>query len=628
MRIGATVAAFVCRNVRCQAPFFKGYTPRTGPYVAIRRDLCLFFDHAACSLCRDTCPSKAIELIPNPKADAIDVDAVLLATGFSPYNPCPKPYGYGRFRNVITSLDAERQLRSQVVLKRPSDGRPAERIAFIQCVGSRDTALGHPWCSKICCGSSLRMAQLIRSRQPGVQITCFYIDVQSFGKNFDTAYPVVQEQIEMIRAIPGDIFCSEEGDLRVVYFNANEKTSAETVFDVIILSVGLTPSPDNAHLAEIFHWRNDDNGFLKSKKGNGSKRSCGCLCCRFGDGAHEHRREHQQFRAGCMGNSAFSCAKPRAHKLFTERVTMVDSDVSKTTSRQSADCSVFVFGCGACARRIASSLSEYGVVVRSTSDFPSLELVHCSGFTGDFRLEFRQNGKKTTRQANAVVIAEDDRIEPNFDEYGLVSGSRVITLSDLEEKIDQLGAEDIFESSHKVAFLNGWEKESQPEVAGRMLALCHRIQTGGLANTFFFTNNLKVSPDGVERLCGQAKAAGAVFIKNTESIPRVSGAQNKTIAIDYIDELTRSSFCLSADWVIVDECHKPARQLSGLATGLRLFRDEAGFVQSDNVHRISNANQSPRHICGRRLPGGHVQTGANGRCRSGGFTGSRIFRWQ
>ncbi len=254
---------------KCPVPgaILQGYTPRTGPYVAIRRDLCLFFDHAACSLCRDTCPSKAIELISNPKTAAIDVDAVLLATGFSPYNPCPKSYGYGRFQNVITSLDAERQLRSQVVLKRPSDGKPAERIAFIQCVGSRDAALGHPWCSKICCGSSLRMAQLIRHRQPGVQITCFYIDVQSFGKNFDTAYPVLQEDIEMIRAIPGDIFCSEEGDLRVAYFDANEKRSAETVFDVIILSVGLTPSPDNGHLAEIFHWRHDDNGFFKSKKG-------------------------------------------------------------------------------------------------------------------------------------------------------------------------------------------------------------------------------------------------------------------------------------------------------------------------------------------------------------------------
>ena len=250
---------------------------------------------------------------------------------------------------------------------------------------------------------------------------------------------------------------------------------------------------------------------------------------------------------------------------------------------------MFVFGSGSCARRIASSLGEYGVVVQSTSDSSNLELVYCSGFAGDFRLEFKQNGKKTTRQANAVVIAEDDRIEPNFAEYGLVPGSRVMTLSDLEEKIDQLCAEDIFEFSHKVAFLNGWEKESQPEVAGRMLALCHRIQTGGLANTFFFTNNLKVSPDGIERVCGQAKAAGAVFIKNAEYIPHVADAQNNTIAIDYVDELTRSSFCLSADWVIVDECHKPAKQLGGLAAGLRLFRDEAGFVQSDNVHRISNA---------------------------------------
>ena len=253
---------------KCPVPgaILQGHSPRMGPYVAIRRDLCRFFDHAACTLCRDTCPQKAIALTAGSRSGAAHVDAILAATGFAPYNPSAKPYGYGRFQNVMTSLDVERRLRTQVVLTRPSDGKPVERMAFIHCVGSRDAALGHSWCSKICCGSALRMARLIRSRQPGVQITSFYMDVQTFGKDFNTFYPAVQEEIEMVRAIPGDILCSEDGDLQAVYFDAKERKSVEAIFDMIVLSVGLTPPPDNVGLAKILHWPLDSSGFMMSHR--------------------------------------------------------------------------------------------------------------------------------------------------------------------------------------------------------------------------------------------------------------------------------------------------------------------------------------------------------------------------
>lgn len=201
-------------------------------------------------------------LTDGKRADRLAVDAVLLTTGFLPYDPTPKPYGYGRFQNVMTSLDAERRLRQDGVLRRPSDGKPAERIAFIQCVGSRDTTLGHSWCSKICCGSSLRMARLIQSRQASARATCFYIDVQTFGKDFAVQYPLLQDEIEMIRAIPGDILSADDGDLNVAYFHPDKREAAEARFDAVILSIGLTPSPDTALLAGMLCWPQDQSGFL------------------------------------------------------------------------------------------------------------------------------------------------------------------------------------------------------------------------------------------------------------------------------------------------------------------------------------------------------------------------------
>ncbi|MGD8834695.1 MAG: FAD-dependent oxidoreductase [Desulfobacteraceae bacterium] len=249
---------------KCPVPgtLVQGRATRVGAYVAIRRELCRYFDNAACTLCRDTCPQGAIELAVRAQAGELEADAVLVATGFAPYNPIDKPYGYGQFENVITSLDAERLLREHGVMKRPSDGKHPKRLAFIQCVGSRDTQLGHPWCSKICCGSSLRMARLIQSRQNDIDITFFYIDVQTFGKEFQRFYAQVVENVEMVRAIPGEITRSDQNELNLFYFDPDTHTCKEAVFDVVVLSVGLVPGPDSRRIGKLLDWPPDRTGFL------------------------------------------------------------------------------------------------------------------------------------------------------------------------------------------------------------------------------------------------------------------------------------------------------------------------------------------------------------------------------
>jgi heterodisulfide reductase subunit A len=254
------------RKCPVSGALLEGHSPRLGNYVAIRRELCRFFDHRACTLCRDICPQGAITLNDQRQDGHLQVDAVLLTTGFSPFNPSTKPFGYNRFSDVITNLDAERMLREHALLKRAADDRPAGRIAFIQCVGSRDASLGHGWCSKFCCGGALRMARLVQARQPGTQVTFFYIDVQTFGKDFAEFYGQCRDTIEFVRAIPGDIFQTEDGRLQVVYFDPYAHKSVDSVFDMVILSAGMTPSPGNAELARMFNWRLDSNGFMRVRE--------------------------------------------------------------------------------------------------------------------------------------------------------------------------------------------------------------------------------------------------------------------------------------------------------------------------------------------------------------------------
>ena len=249
---------------KCPVPgaILQGRAPRVGSYVAIRRDLCRYFDQKACTLCRDICPQKAIQLSVVDEKGMIEADAILVASGFSPYNPSHKPYGYGRFPDVLTSLDAERMLREHVRLRRPSDGGTVKRLAFIQCVGSRDARLGHSWCSKICCGSSMRMARLIQSRQEDVQITFFYIDVQTFGKDFAYIYRQIDQNMTMTRAIPGEITISADNDLQVTYFDPQSHESRQDTFDLAVLSVGLLPSADNQHLADMLGVATTQDGFM------------------------------------------------------------------------------------------------------------------------------------------------------------------------------------------------------------------------------------------------------------------------------------------------------------------------------------------------------------------------------
>jgi heterodisulfide reductase subunit A len=194
----------------------------------------------------------------------IAVDAVLMATGFTPFHPANKPYGYGRFENVMTTLELDRMLRRSGTVKRPSDAKLPNNMAFIQCVGSRDSTLGHLWCSKICCGSALRMARCIQNRQPGLEPTFFHIDVQNFGKNFQTYYADTQQQVQMIRSIPADVLKTADDRLKLSYFDPGTQAYQEAVFDMVILSIGLMPSEHTRNLAAMLDI--DMDGFNYARK--------------------------------------------------------------------------------------------------------------------------------------------------------------------------------------------------------------------------------------------------------------------------------------------------------------------------------------------------------------------------
>lgn len=240
----------------------KGSSASHHPFFSIDRTQCTTFNGGSCDICLKTCPYQAIQLRIEPNIQTGRTDVILMATGFSPYSPQDKPYGYGRFPNVVTNLEMEAILRRDGIATLPATGAPARRIAFIQCVGSRDQKLNHLWCSKVCCGSALRMAGLIKHRQPEAEITCFYIDIQTFGRDFDSFYPKIAGDIRMVRAIPGDIFEQEDHSLAVIFADPASHESCEETFDQVVLSIGLCPNEGKDDWVSRLGFDLDEDGFL------------------------------------------------------------------------------------------------------------------------------------------------------------------------------------------------------------------------------------------------------------------------------------------------------------------------------------------------------------------------------
>ena len=253
----------------------KGFSKNHTPFYAISSEKCLYLKDQSCTVCREACPEGAIDLDAGEMTEPTHANAVILATGFTPFNPVSKPYGYGKFENVITNLEMERMLRTDGRALKPSNGAEAGSIAFIQCVGSRDAKLNHLWCSKVCCGSALRMAGLVKARQPETEITFFYMDVQTFGRDFDVFYTKIRKDVKLIRAIPGDIYPATDDQLRVTFLDNTSSETLQEEFDLVVLSVGMTPCQGiqettetlKLQLAETGFVEQADKGGLTSEKG-------------------------------------------------------------------------------------------------------------------------------------------------------------------------------------------------------------------------------------------------------------------------------------------------------------------------------------------------------------------------
>jgi heterodisulfide reductase subunit A len=225
---------------------------------AIDAENCIYHTKGKCKACEKFCPSGAIKLDDQARELTLNVGAVILAPGYEVFDPGTRDvYGYNRFPNIVTSLEFERVLSATGPysghLIRPSDKKEPEKIAWLQCVGSRDEHAGaKPYCSAVCCTYAIKQAVVAKEHAKGsLDTAIFYIDMRTHGKDFETYYNRAEEEASVrfiksriINILPVD----GTGSLAIHYIDEAGKRLEER-FDIVVLSVGICISKETVDLA-------------------------------------------------------------------------------------------------------------------------------------------------------------------------------------------------------------------------------------------------------------------------------------------------------------------------------------------------------------------------------------------
>jgi heterodisulfide reductase subunit A len=259
--------------------FDVGLAPRHAVYLPfpqavpstylIDRDLCLTSDTLACAKCFEACDKRAIDFDMEPETVELDAGTIIVATGAGVFNPSSiLRYGYGKFPNVITSLEFERLINaggpSGGHLIRPSDLQIPKAVAFIQCVGSRSDEEGHVYCSNVCCMNTIKDTLLIKEHWPDTKIHVFYVDIRAFGKGFEDLYKrAKREGVMFIRGLPAEIVEDKNtNNLVLIGENTLRKELYEVNVGMVILSVGIEPRQDSDIIQRLFTLSRTSDGFF------------------------------------------------------------------------------------------------------------------------------------------------------------------------------------------------------------------------------------------------------------------------------------------------------------------------------------------------------------------------------
>ncbi|MCU0555397.1 MAG: NAD(P)-binding protein, partial [Syntrophales bacterium] len=224
-----------------------------------------------CYQCVQACIAGAIKHDDTYAEETIEVGAVIAAPGFEIFDAKLRgEYGFGVYENVVTSIQFERILSASGPyfghVQRLSDHKEPRKLAFIQCVGSRDTSCGNSWCSSVCCMYATKEAIIGKEHLKTLEPTIFFMDIRAHGKDFDRFVNRAKSEygIRYIRSMPSTIKELQGSKNLLMTYVSEDGRLIEEEFDMVVLSVGLTPPKEAAKLAKALGIELEEHGFAKT----------------------------------------------------------------------------------------------------------------------------------------------------------------------------------------------------------------------------------------------------------------------------------------------------------------------------------------------------------------------------
>jgi heterodisulfide reductase subunit A len=341
------------------------YFAQAVPLITYIDESCLYLKEKKCGICEAVCENNAIDFNQTAEKVEVKVGAIILSPGFEPFDPkVGNEYGYGKMQNVVTSMDYERLMCAtgpyEGEILRASDRKHPQKIAWIQCVGSRqvNTTGGNSYCSSVCCTYAQKQVLLTKDHNAEAECTIFHNDIRAHGKDFERFYQRV-EGLPGIRFIRSYVSIGEEipesKNVTIRYSTPDDGVKEEE-FDMVVLSVGLNPPADAESLARIFGIELNPHGFCEVNPANPLETTKPGI---FISGAFQGPMDIPEsvFSASGAGSQCGQLLDYRRGKLAKERIYPPERDVSQEEPR----IGVFVCHCGANIGRVVNvpSVVEY-----------------------------------------------------------------------------------------------------------------------------------------------------------------------------------------------------------------------------------------------------------------------------
>jgi heterodisulfide reductase subunit A len=246
------------------------YTQAVPSAYSVHPDYCLFLSKQECKQCTRACQAGAINFDQKTEIESYNVGALIFSTGLREFNATGiTAYGYKDSPNVVTGLEFERISSASGPfgghIVRPSDLKKPQKIALVQCVGSRTTNNGNKYCSSVCCKYAVKDAIVALEHEPDLNITIFFMDMRTYGKDLEAFYiRAKQSGVKFIRSRVSEIKLDPEtGDLTLKYVTEDGRLKHDT-FNLVVLPMGLEAPKENFLLGKAASIDLNEYGFCKT----------------------------------------------------------------------------------------------------------------------------------------------------------------------------------------------------------------------------------------------------------------------------------------------------------------------------------------------------------------------------